>query len=168
MEDVFIQIGKGQQDDPVYVMNTAEKDCLDSFMAARNNALVWGKSNVDESGKPTIYDSETGRPIVSSDGIISQVERFATKMLFTRLNARYLNKALQIMVSKSEKPTGNHFVMLCNTSAWNEIQETCSSWIRDWKTEGTFLFSKASNGYVDLGATYQSYTYAGKPWYCLL
>lgn len=161
MEDVFIQIGKGQQDDPVYVMNTAEKDCLDSFMAARNNALVWGKSNLDKSDKPTIYDSETGRPIVSSDGIISQVERFATKMLFTRLNARYLNKALQIMVSKSEKPTGNHFVMLCNTSAWNEIQETCSSWIRDWKTEGTFLFSKASNGYVDLGATYQSYTYAG-------
>ena len=88
MEDVFIQIGKGQQDDPVYVMNTAEKDCLDSFMAARNNALVWGKSNLDKSDKPTIYDSETGRPIVSSDGIISQVERFATKMLFTRLNAR--------------------------------------------------------------------------------
>ena len=85
-------------------MNTAEKDCLDSFMAARNNALVWGKSNLDKSDKPTIYDSETGRPIVSSDGIISQVERFATKMLFTRLNARYLNKALQIMVSKSEKP----------------------------------------------------------------
>lgn len=63
MEDVFIQIGKGQQDDPVYVMNTAEKDCLDSFMAARNNALVWGKSNLDKSDKPTIYDSETGRPI---------------------------------------------------------------------------------------------------------
>lgn len=67
MEDVFIQIGKGQQDDPVYVMNTAEKDCLDSFMAARNNALVWGKSNVDKSGKATIFD-ELGREVVSSDG----------------------------------------------------------------------------------------------------
>lgn len=69
MEEVFIQIGKGQQDDPVYQMNTAEKDCLDSFMAARNNALLWGKSNVDKSGKPTIYD-EIGRPLVSGDGII--------------------------------------------------------------------------------------------------
>lgn len=68
MEDVFIQIGKGQQDDPVYVMNTAEKDCLDSFMAARNNALVWGKSNLDKNGKVTIFDPETGREIVSSDG----------------------------------------------------------------------------------------------------
>ena len=46
------------------MMNTAEKDCLDSFMAARNNALVWGKSNLDKSDKPTIYDSETGRPIL--------------------------------------------------------------------------------------------------------
>lgn len=40
MEDVFIQIGKGQQDDPVYKMNSAEKDCLDTFMMARNNDLV--------------------------------------------------------------------------------------------------------------------------------
>lgn len=54
MEDVFIQIGKGSDDDPVYKMNTAEKDCLDSFMEARNNALLWGKSNMDASGKPKI------------------------------------------------------------------------------------------------------------------
>ena len=42
MEDVFIQIGAGEKDgtDPVYKMNTAEKDCLDSFMEARNNALL--------------------------------------------------------------------------------------------------------------------------------
>lgn len=161
MEDVFIQIGKGQQDDPIYVMNTAEKDCLDSFMAARNNALVWGKSNIDESGKPTIFDAETGREIVSSDGLIAQVERFATKMLFTRLNTKYFNKALQIIISKLDKPTGNNIAFICNTAMWNEVQDTLSSWIRDWKTEGTFLYSKASNGYVDLGATYQSYSFAG-------
>ena len=35
MEDVFIQIGKGQKDDPVYKMNSAEKDCLDTFMMAK-------------------------------------------------------------------------------------------------------------------------------------
>lgn len=52
-------------------------------------------------------------------------------------------------------------MFLVNTAMWNEIQETCSNWIRDWKTEGTFLYSKATNGYVDLGATYQSYTWAG-------
>ena len=62
MEDVFIQIGKGQKDDPVYKMNSAEKDCLDTFMMARNNDLVWGKTDVDVNGKPKIYEPETGRP----------------------------------------------------------------------------------------------------------
>lgn len=62
MEDTFIQIGKGDKDDPVYKMNSAEKDCLDSFMQARNGAMLWGKSNMDKNGKPKIYDDETGRP----------------------------------------------------------------------------------------------------------
>ena len=57
MEDVFIQIGKGSDDDPVYKMNTAEKDCLGSVMEARNNALLWGKSNMDASGKPWLIIS---------------------------------------------------------------------------------------------------------------
>ena len=61
MEDTFIQIGKGDGKDPVYKMDGAEKVCLDSFMEARNNALLWGKTNVDASGKPKIYD-EIGRP----------------------------------------------------------------------------------------------------------
>ena len=52
MEQVFIQIGKGEKDDPVYKLNTAEQDCLDSFMFARNGALLYGKTNVDKTGKP--------------------------------------------------------------------------------------------------------------------
>ncbi len=161
MEDIFIQIGKGGKDDPWYKMNPAEKDCLDSFMLARNNSLLWGKSNVDKHGKPKIFDQETGQPIISGDGIIAQIERFATKLVFSRLNVKLFNKALQVMVTKSEKPTGNQYVFICNTSMWNEVQETMSSWIRDWKTTGTFIFSKAANGYIDLGATYQSYEFAG-------
>ena len=52
-------------------------------------------------------------------------------------------------------------MFLCNTLMWNEIQDTMSAWIRDWKTVGTFVFSKAANGYVNIGATYQSYEFAG-------
>ncbi len=40
LEDVFIQIGKGNNDDPIYKLNTAEKDLLDSFMEVRNNKLL--------------------------------------------------------------------------------------------------------------------------------
>lgn len=62
MEDVFIQIGKGNDSDPVYKMTGAEKACMDSFMAARGNALLWGKTNMDKNGKPKIFDPETGEP----------------------------------------------------------------------------------------------------------
>ena len=160
MEDVFIQIGKGSDDDPVYKMNTAEKDCLDSFMEARNNALLWGKSNMDESGKPKIYD-EDGRPIVSADGIIAQIERFATKFVFSKLNIGYFEKALQAMVAKSEKPQGNQYMLLCNTAFYNEWQRVMNAWIVAHKTDGSFLYSKGTNGYVSLGATYESYTFGG-------
>ena len=160
MEDVFIQIGKGNDDDPVYKMNTAEKDCLDSFMEARNNALLWGKSNMDASGKPKIYD-EDGRPIVSADGVIAQIERFATKFVFSKLNIGYFEKALQAMVAKSEKPQGNQYMLLCNTPFYNEWQRVMNAWIVAHKTDGSFLYSKGTNGYVNLGATYESYTYGG-------
>ena len=160
MEDVFIQIGKGSDDDPVYKMNTAEKDCLDSFMEARNNALLWGKSNMDASGKPKIYD-EDGRPIVSADGIIAQIERFATKFVFSKLNVGYFEKAIQAMVAKSEKPQGNQYMLLCNTAFYNEWQRVMNAWIVAHKTDGSFLYSKGTNGYVNLGATYESYTYGG-------
>lgn len=36
-----------------------------------------------------------------------------------------------------------------------------SSWIRDWKTTGCFVWSQGAKNYVDLGATYQSYEFAG-------
>ena len=160
MEDIFIQIGKGDKDDPVYKMNTAEKDCLDSFMEVRNNALLWGKTNMDETGKPKIYD-EDGRPIVSSDGIIAQIERFATKFVFSKLNVAWFEKALQTMVAKSEKAQGNKYMILCNTAFYTEWQRVMSAWIIAHKTDGTFLYSKATNGYVDLGATYQSYEFGG-------
>ena len=161
MEDVFIQIGKGTDSDPVYKMNAAEKDCLDSFMLARANALLWGKTNMDKNGKPKIFDPETGEPIIAGDGIIPQIERFAGKYVFAKLNARIMNTAIQAMVAKAERATGNKFVFICNTNMWNEVQNTLSSWIRDWKTVGTFMFSKAANDYVKVGATFQSYEFAG-------
>ena len=69
MEDQFITIGKGDgKDDVTYKMNPAAKDCLDTFMLSRNNALLWGKSNVDKYGKAKIFDVETNQPIISGDG----------------------------------------------------------------------------------------------------
>ncbi len=160
MEDVFIQIGKGEKDDPVYKLNTAEQTALENFMEVRNQHLLWGKTNMDENGKPKIYD-EIGRPLVSGDGLIAQVERFAEKFVFARLNTKLFQKALNAMIQKSEKALGNKYIFVVNTLMWQEIQDTLGAWIRDYKTDGIFLYSKASNGYVKLGATYDSYEVAG-------
>lgn len=69
------------------------------------------------------------------------------------------------MVAKSEKAVGNDFVVICNTAFWHEVQTVLGSWLKDFKTDGTYLYSKAANGYVDMGATYNSYEWAGKS-YC--
>lgn len=81
--------------------------------------------------------------------------------MFNKLNVGYFEKAMQAMVAKSEKPQGNKYMILCNTAFYNEWQRVMSAWIVGHKTDGTFLYSKASNGYVDLGATYESYTFGG-------
>ena len=62
MEDVFIQIGKGKDDDPVYKLPKCEQVLVENFLQVREGKLAWGKSNMDKDGKPTIYDNETGRP----------------------------------------------------------------------------------------------------------
>lgn len=52
-------------------------------------------------------------------------------------------------------------MVICNTAFWHEVQTVLGSWLKDFKTDGTYLYSKAANGYVDMGATYNSYEWAG-------
>ncbi len=42
-----------------------------------------------------------------------------------------------------------------------DVQMYLSSWLANFKPIGTYLWSKGENGYVDVGATYQSYQFAG-------
>lgn len=104
--------------------------------------------------------------IISADGLIAQIERFANKFVFSRLNTKLFNKAIQALVAKCEKAQGNVFTFICNSLMYQEVQDTLSAWIRDQKTTGTFLFSKAANGYVEVGATYQSYEVGGEIFCC--
>lgn len=158
-EDVFINIAKGDKE-VTYQMNSAEKDCLDSFMEARNNALLWGKSNLDKNFKPTAFDAETGRPIVSSDGILAQIERFATKFVFEQLNVEYFKKVIMAMVAKCENPSGNTFVFVANTPMMMEIQRVLDATLKDYKIDAPFLYNKVGDK-IRLGAQYDGYSYMG-------
>ena len=162
MEDVFIQIGKGDSNnDPVYRLPKCEKVLVESFLAVREGKQAWGKSNVDKDGKPTLFEPETGREIITSEGAIPQIERFATKFVFNKLSVAWLKKALNVLVAKSEKKLGNKYAVICNTLLWDDVQQCIDLFLKDRHTDGDFLWSKGSNGYVAAGATYDTYTYGG-------
>lgn len=52
--------------------------------------------------------------IYIGDGIIPQVERFASKYAFTKLTIDVFNTALNSMVERATQPTGNKFIFICN------------------------------------------------------
>lgn len=142
-------------------MDKLETNLLENFLTVRNNGLLFNKTNVDKNGKPTIFDPDTGRGIYIGDGIIPQIERFASKYVYTRLTAEAMNTAISMMNEKAENPTGNKYVFICNEKMWQDIQTTLSEWLKAFKTCGTYLWSQKANSYVDVGATFQSYEVGG-------
>ena len=115
-EDQFISIaeGKGQGDltETIYKMTKKEKNLLENFLYARNNGLLFNKCNVDANGKATICDPDTNRPIYIGDGLIPQVERFASKYAFNTLTLEVFNTVIATMNEKADNPTGNHYVFV--------------------------------------------------------
>lgn len=99
--------------------------------------------------------------IYIGDGLVPQVERFAGKYVYNRLSIKVFNAAMAEMVQKSTAPTGNKYVFICNERMWNQVQEVLSEYLSRWKVNNTYMYSKAKNGYIDVGATFQSYEWAG-------
>jgi len=165
LESVFIRIAEGKDQgnltERIYKMNTIEKDLVENFMYARNMGLIFNKSNVDVNGKSTISDPDTGRPIVIGDGLIPQIERYASKYAYNKLTPAVFTTAMSIMREKSTKDTDNEWILICNYKLWDEVQLQLSSWLANFKPVGTYLWSKASNGYVEAGATYSTYIFGG-------
>lgn len=142
-------------------MDKKEKVLLDNFLYVRNNGLLFNKCNVDVNGKPTIVDPDTGRPIYIGDGIIPQVERFASKYAFAKLTIEVFHTVLAALNEKANNPTGNKYVFICNERFWNLLQSTLGDYLAKFRTQGTYLWSKAANGYVKVGATFDTYEYGG-------
>lgn len=111
--------------------------------------------------KPTIVDPDTNRPIYIGDGIVPQVERFASKYAYTKLTPVVFNTMLSTMVEKAENPTGNKFVFIVNEKLWQDIQIALADFLSKFKVIESFMWSKQVNDYVKVGATFQTYEFAG-------
>ncbi len=165
LEDVFIDLGKnkgkGTSEETIYKMKRKEQELLENFLYARNNALLFGKSNFDKHGKCTVTDPHTGRQIPMGDGIVSQIERFANKYAYAKLSVNAFDTVMEYMRQKSKKSTGNQYVFIVNEKLWSQIQRVLREYLKDFKTDGTFFYSKKAGGNVKAGATFDTYEFGG-------
>jgi hypothetical protein len=165
MEDQFIKV-TSEKEEQIFKLNKAEKDLLDNFQVVKNNHLLQGKTTMDSNGKCTVL-TEDGRPLIAGDGIIPQIERFASKYKFAKLNIAVINTMLEQMAQKAVNPTGNTFTIMVNDRLWGQTNSTLASWLKDWGSTPTMLYSKATNSAVKadnalkVGATFVSYEIAG-------
>ena len=106
MEDTFIKVGKGEGagNEKIYKLDPMKKNLIENFMYARENMLLLAKGNVDDKGKATISDKATGRPIYVGEGMIPQIERFASKYSANRITINTFQQVISTMVEKAEKP----------------------------------------------------------------
>lgn len=162
-EDQFVKIaeGKGEMKESYYKMDKKEKVLLDNFLTARNQGLLFNKSNIDLNGRANIQDPATNRPVPIGEGIIPQVERYADKYGYTKMTREVFNTVLRTMNKKSEKSTGNHYLFILNDKAWEDIQYALGDMLIHAKADASYLYSKASNGYVKVGTTFNAYEFAG-------
>ena len=166
LEDVFIKIGQGKDKnsltETIYHMDTVEKKLLDNFMFSRAQGLLFNKCNINpKTGKPTIVDPDTGRGITIGDGLVPQIERFASKYAYSRMTLELFNTIIRTMNEKANKVTGNKYHFCVNEKAWNDVQIVLGDYLARFHTDGAYMWSKSANGYVSVGATYDTYLIAG-------
>ena len=163
-EEAFIKLSRGSDangwEDKIFRWPDKKKILLSNFMAARNQSLLWQHTTMDENGKPTITDRE-GRPIVAGDGIIPQLNRYASKFNYTKLTISLLNEMLLNLSMKCNDVIGNNYAFVVNTHLWNDLQNTMSEFLANHRTDAAYIYSKSSNGMVKAGATYNSYEFGG-------
>lgn len=168
-ENVFMRIcddkdkNKGEG---VYKMLKKEKELLDTFMYSVSTGLLLNKGNIDVNGKATMQDPDTNRPIYIGEGLVPQIEAAANKFVYANKPTLMLfNKIIGIMSAKAQEDTGNKFTFVVNRKLWEDVNTVLGSYLADFKTDGAYMYSKSANkgmgGYVKVGATFNSYVYAG-------
>lgn len=166
MEDTFIKVGKGENQgcltEKIYKLEPMKKNLIENFLYARENMILLAKGNIGVDGKATISDRGTGRPIPIGDGMIPQIERFASKYAANRVTINTFHTIISTMVEKAEKPTGNHFVFMVNERMWGIVQRVLGDYLSTRKTDGAYLWSRGGEGkYIKVGATFDAYEWGG-------
>lgn len=115
-ENMFLSISDNKdasKSEGVFKMLKKEKELMESFMYGMNTGLLCNKGNVDVNMRATISDPDTSRQIVIGDGVIPQVEAFASKYVYNnKISVSLLNRVFSEMAEKSQELTGNHLIII--------------------------------------------------------
>jgi hypothetical protein len=163
-EQSFIKLAKGSEangwEEKIFAWPEKKKVLLENFMAARNQSLLWQHTTMDVDGKATITDAE-GRPIIAGDGIIPQIQRYASKFNYTTLDTKLFNRMLITLSKKCNSATGNNFVFVVNSKLYYDMQEALASYLDTKVTnDRNYLWNKDGKK-IKVGATYGTYEFAG-------
>ena len=71
------------------------------------------------------------------------------------------NTIIRTLNEKANKSTGNKYHFIMNDKAWTDLQQVLGDYLARFHTDGSYMWSRAANGYVSVGATYDSYIIAG-------
>lgn len=159
-EKVYLQVAKKEKTE-YYKMHRHEKDCMDTFMVARNNSCIFSETNFDVNGKCLDQD-EKGRDVPMGDGIIPQIERFCDKFLYSAFSSDILDDVLASMIEKSENPTGNTYAVICNEKLYQQFGKIQKQDLRfNSPNDGSYFYSKAKGDKIRVGSHFDSYTLQG-------
>jgi len=160
---MFIELSRGSDangwETKVFAWPDKKKVLLDNFMEARNNSLLWQHGTMDENGKCLVFDRQ-GRPMIAGDGIIPQINRYASKYNYSKLTTSLLNEIILTLSKKCDKITGNTFIFVTNEALWFDLQNTMSEFLANHHTDAAYIWSK-TNGMVKAGTTYNAYEFSG-------
>lgn len=163
-EDSFLKIyGKQNGKEPIdtfYKLTSQDQQLLDSFYESKNKALLFDQTTMDANGKCTLFVDN--QPVIIGDGIIAQVEKFATPFYYNKLTIDFLNKVLITLSEKNSDFKSNNYTFICNRAFYNSFQTTIVNTLKDISTSGTFFYSIMNNGgKVDVGTDFDTYSFAG-------
>lgn len=163
LEDNFVKVSQEKSNGSkayYFKMPGMDKVLLDNYMAARNNSMLWQKSTMDANGKCLIQDREK-RDLVAGDGIIPQINKYASKYNYAKLSLNVITEAMQAMSLKAENPTGNTWAFTVNMPLYHQIQRELAIFMRENKVDQQYLYSKIEGKDIKVGATYGAYEFAG-------
>lgn len=67
--------------------------------------------------KCTLHDRQ-GRELIAGDGLIAQINRYASKYNYSKLSTNVLTEAMTDLMEKCEESTGNTSMSFTLRSAW--------------------------------------------------